>query len=439
MKGSKKSFIFGFIIVVATLSSVILNSSVGCRVAVLMLLALCVIRGLREKYLLNPYFMFALTPLSLLVYVNISDRYMMDLTVNTWLLAIINMAAFLIAMDFTPGYTQVKKCVGAGEGRELTRNTVIMMGIGLLPTLYRMLTGQLLPLASVLTVFSTGGLLCAFRSKNKKLILAVVALFVISYWGYVDKTTVLSLCLGILIGFEKYYLTTRRQKITLTVLAGVGLLVMIAAFTFANQDRGSHTSAEYVDYYTRVGGVAWSGSNALMMPYMYLTTPWTNLQYVVETQNTYTYGLWTFKPVICYLQLDQLLHIDYSLQAYSSFNTFTFIAYQFKDFGFWGSILPSIFLGFFVKKVYSRFCLSRSPLDAACYVLVGQGVLEMFFSSEFFSLSFPFTIVIAMELYKAIMCQGNLPELEGRRVIRAVPRSRLPRRTPRLEGSGSLK
>ena len=63
----------------------------------------------------------------------------------------------------------------------------------------------------------------------------------------------------------------------------------------------------------------------------------------------------------------------------------------------------------------------------------------MFFSSEFFSLSFPFTIVIAMELYKAIMCQGNLPELEGRRVIRAVPRSRLPRRTPRLEGSGSLK
>ena len=412
MKVSFRSLVFGFLILVATLISVALNTNIGCRIAVLMLLVLCIFRGRREKYLINPYYLFAITPLSLLIYVNLSYNYMVDLTVHTWILAIINMAAFLIAMDFTPNYRSTYRCIGAGEGEKLIKNTAALLVMGFLPSVYRSITGTIMPLASVFSLFTSAGLVCALKSKNKKVIICVLIAFAVSYWGYVSKSSILSLALGILIGFEKYYLSTRKQKITLIALSGVGLLVMVFAFTFANQDRGTVTAAESVAYYARYGGVTWNRNNALLMPYMYLTTPWANLQHVIETQNTRTYGLWLIKPILGYLQLDNLFEKEYLLSAYSNFNTLTFIATQFKDFGYWGSIISSVFLGYFTKKVYSRHVLSRSPLDVASYVLVGQAVLQMFFSNEFFTQSFPFTIVIIMGIYKYVFCRRNEIELE---------------------------
>ena len=346
------------------------------------------------------------------MYVNLSSNYMLDLTVRTWIIAIINMAAFLIAMDFTPEYKKVSKCIGAGEGKKIIHNTVILMVMGFLPSVYKALVGTIMPLASVFSLFTSAGLVCALKSKNKKLIIIVLSLFIISYWGYVSKSSILTLALGLLIGFEKYYLTSKKQKMTLIALSGIGLLVMIFAFTFANQDRGTVTPAEYVAYYSRYGGIVWNRNNALLMPYMYLTTPWANLQHVIETQNTRTYGLWLVRPFLGYLQLDNLFKAQYSLRAYSNFNTLTYIATQFKDFGYWGSIISSVVLGIFVKKIYSRYSLSRSPFDVASYVLVGQAVLQMFFSNEFFTQSFPFTIVIIMGMYKYIFCRGNEVELE---------------------------
>ena len=188
---------------------------------------------------------------------------------------------------------------------------------------------------------------------------------------------------------------------------------MVLSFTFANKDRGTRSAQDTVDYYTKYSDIEWNSPNALFMPYMYLTTPWANLQYLMESQDERTYGLWLFKPLLGYLQLDENYKPEYRMRAYSTFNTFTFISTNFKDFGYWLSILSSLLLGFFVKKVYSRYRKSRSPLDVACYVYVGLAVLEMFFSNEFFTQSFPFTIVIIMGLYKLFFFNKSKPQLES--------------------------
>lgn len=407
----KKTFITAMFVLLTAIIGVIFNSPIVCRACVLLLFVICILRGMREKYFLNPYYMFALVPFTLLIYANISN-YHLDLTVNTWLIAIINIAAFVTALDFTPEYKHLERCKGVGEGRQLVDHTIILLVLGFMPTIYTMVLGGTMPLASLFTLFSSGAIVCALKSKNKILIGLIFFIYVISWIGYVTKSTILTFAIAFLIGYEKYYVESVKQKRRLVVLSMLGLLIMIAAFSFANQGRGSESGMSAVQYYSTYGGLAWNKNASLFMPYMYMTTPWANLQYVIETQANHTYGLWLIRPLIGYFQMDNLFSSAYELEAYSNFNTFTYLAVCFKDFGFWGSCISSVFLGCFTKKVYSRFTVSRSPLDVACYVLVAQAVIEMFFSNHFFTQSYPFTIVIIMGIYKFVFCKNYNAELE---------------------------
>lgn len=407
----RKTLITTLIILFTVVIGIAFNSTEICRLCVLLLLVLCILRGMKEKCFLNPYYMFALVPFSLLIYNNISN-YHVELTVNTWLIAIINIAAFIIAMDFTPIYKHLKRCKGAGEGNELVKNTIIMLFLGFVPIVYSIILGRTMPLASIFSLFPSGAIICAMKSRKKILIGAVFTIFILSWIGYVTKSTVLTFAIAVLIGYEKYYVKSIKQKRILVILSIFGLLFMITAFSFANQGRGSESGISAVQYYAKYGGIKWNGNTELLMPYMYLTTPWANLQYVMKTQVTHTYGLWMIKPFLSYLQVDSLFQNYYTLNAYSNFNTFTYIAYCFKDFGFFGSCISSVILGIFTKKIYSRFTMSRSPLDVTCYVLVAQAVVEMFFSNHFFTQSYPFTIVIIMGIYKNIFCKKNNSEIE---------------------------
>ena len=414
MKVKRRSLIMGIMIILMMLLGIFIQSEFSCRISVLFILILCIIRGKQEKYYLNPYYLFAITPFSLLIYRNISN-YHVDLTIETWILAIINMAAFLLALEFTSEYRKLRKCIGAGDGKILRYNTIILLILGFMPFAYELLIGGLMPLAYVFSLFTSAAIICAMKSKDKGLIILVIGVCVLTSLEYVTKTTILTYTVAALIGYEKYYITNIKQKKRLIILVIIAGLVMVSAFSFANQGRSSLRSAsEVAEYYTTYGNLQWEGNNSLLMPYMYLTTPWSNLQYVLYSQDARTFGLWLFKPILGYLQIDKVFEGLYALKAYSNFNTFTFIVCNFKDFGYWGSCISSFFLGFFAKKVYSRFRQSRSPLDVACYVLTGQAVLQMFFNNEFFIQSFLFTIVIIMGMYKYLFCKKCKIELESK-------------------------
>lgn len=409
----KKRCFAVFFMAIMCLLCIALDATWLCRICVVFLVIVCIYKGLKEKTLLNPYFLFSLTPFSLLICHNLSNRYMLDLTTHTWILAIINISSFLIAFAITSNKVTVQKCIGFGNNKQLVKNTYILLFLGFLPAMFRMAFHFEMPLASIFSLFSVPSIVCAMKSKNKAVIISVLGVFFFSWIGYVSKTSVLSIAITILICYEKYYIKTKKQKIKLIVFSGICIDSDDCSIFFANQDRGSSTAAEVVEYYSKYGNISWNHNDALLMPYLYLTTPWTNLQYVIETQSTHTYGLWFLKPILGYFQLDNFFANSYSLTAYSTFNTFTFIAYCFKDFGYWGSVISSAFLGFFCKKVYARYSVSRSPLDVACYVLVGQAILEMFFSNHFYSQSYPFTIILLMGIYKFVFARKGSLELEN--------------------------
>jgi len=387
--GSKVALWLLFIGVIIAL---IFRSVVFDEFSVILIFVSCVLLGRKETSLINPFYLFSLTPLSLLIYVNVGSFYMLDLTHETYLLAIINMSAFVFALSSTRGYKKVPSIAGTNSSRDLVVHSVILYILSF--------SANLIPfLSSVLWVFSIPATVCAVKSKKKIMLIFVALMIGVSMLGEISKTSVLLNIVTLLITYEKYYITTAKQKRKLFIYTIFGFFFMVFSFSFANKERGSYNADDVVDYYSKKG-VTWSLNSNLYMPYMYMTTPWANLQYVTETQPKNTNGLWIFKPLLGYAQLDDIFENDYKLEAYSSFNTFTYIATGYKDFGFFGSVVMSLFLGFFVKKVYSRYKISQSPFDVAIYSGVALAVLEMFFNNHFFMQSYPFTIFIVMGVYR---------------------------------------
>lgn len=397
-KQHSQKYIIGLIIFFI-IASIISKSILMCRLTVVLIALLCLILSKAERYTVNPMILFLITPISLFIYMNLGDVYMVTLTAETWIIAIINMFAFVIAYKVTPCYISHCSCISNTSRNALAKQAILFYLISLL--------GYVIPfLQSILWIFAIPSIVCALKSKKKAMKAFVVFIFLITAFGMASKSMMLTYCITFIICYEKYYVTDERKRKWVKWGLGLGVFFMIFAFSFANKDRGNYDADEGVEMYTD-RGMKWEYSASLFMPYMYITNGWTNLQYVMETQNERTYGLWTLKPLLGYVQLKDNFEKNYDITTYSSFNTCAYMTYGFKDFGYWGSVIMSLFLGFFVKRVYSRYRMSRSPYDIASYILVAQATLELFFSNHFFTQSYPFTIVILMYIVKYFVKNGK--------------------------------
>lgn len=397
-------------LILLALLAIFAQSLIVCKIVVLLILFSCILLGHQEKTWVNPYYLFAITPFSLLIYTNLSNSFMQDLSPRTWVLAVINMVAFILSLAHTRCISSVERCIGPAD-TSLSSAVVMFTLLSVASTIFTYLTNSIFPLASVFSLCASPAIVCALKNKNtKQLFFVILILFSVSV-GTLSKSSMLTYCIAIYIAYEKYYVSNRRKTIKMIVAVCVAAIVMVSAFSFANKDRENQSSVDIVEYYTEHGNVSWNYNSILFMPYMYLTTPWANLQYVIESDHVHTYGLWTVKPILGYLQMDE--KSNYNIRAYSSFNTLTYIAVLYKDFGYWLSIIGSILIGIFVKKVYSLYLISRSPLDTASYILVAQATFEMFFSNHFFMQSYPITIVILMWLFKHTLYKNNSPQIEN--------------------------
>ena len=386
------------------LGSIVTGNIVLCRLAVLSILLLCITLSRAEQFVVSPMLLFCITPLSLLIYTNLGEAYMVALKPETWIIAIINMYAFIMTFKYTSPYTRKSGCVGNINVKSLEIQSVLFFLLSL--------TGHIFhPIASIVWMFSVVSIVCALKTRKKTMLLFAVAIFLVSALGVTSKSTMLTYCIAFIICFEKYYVPAAKRKKWTRIALTLGVMFMIFSFSFANKDRGSYDSEEGVAQYESTG-IQWDYSAGLFMPYMYLTNGWTNLQYVLDTQDSRTYGLWTIKPLLGYIQMKDMFKNEYKMTSYSTFNTFSYMTYGFKDFGYWLSVMMSVFLGFFVKRVYSRYCISKSPYDVASFILVAQATLELFFSNHFFTQSYPFTIVILMAIIKFLMSHGNNSVIE---------------------------
>lgn len=348
------------IVLLFSIFSILGENCTISRICVFLILVLCLILGKREEKLINPFFLFAFTPFSLLIYMNLGGRYMLPLSPETWALAIINMFAFIIALYCTPKFKSISNCQGINDNRFLVFSSLLFYILSM--------TGRFVPQLQALTWFlSIAAFVFAIKTKKKVMYLFCVYIFLTrSLSDHASKMGMLLLCVSFLVCYDKFFVTSVKQIKKLILWVVLGGCLMIFAFSFANKERGNYDAYDGLAYYEKQGKITWDYAPTLFMPYMYIATPWTNVEYVCKSQDVRTNGLWMIKPLLGYVGLKDSFDKEYELESYSSFNTFTFITCGFKDFGYWGSIIMSLFLGWYVKKIYSRYVISKSPFDVTC-------------------------------------------------------------------------
>ncbi len=395
-----KLVFFSLLVSIVAIAS---RNVVVCRICVLLILGLCIYLGRREPKFFNPYYLFALTPFSLLIYTNLSNSIMMDLTHDTWVIAIINMLAFIVAVYYSIIHTKDGRMHEGQTADNLGDHALLLIFLYSVASLYQLITSRTLAVSSVFLVCGIAAIICALKSRKILIILFVVAVYFLLALDTMSKTSILRIAITIMIGYEMLYPSTKKQRRLIYILTVASVVLLIASFAFGLKGKEYTSAEDRKAKYEASYGLTWDSSAELVGPYAYLTTPWANLQYVMETQGgEHTNGLWLLRPAIGYLQLDGNFKKEYNLVPYSSFNTFSFIAVQYKDFGLYLSIISSILIGLFVGRYYRRCLTTNSPLEVASYVLTAQATLMMFFNNHFFMLSYPFTIVLAMWIYKNI-------------------------------------
>lgn len=389
-------------LVVASVIASLLSQSISmCRMTVLIILIMCIIQGKKETSFFNPYYLFIITPFSLLIYKPLTNSFMMELSVDTWIIIIINMIAFIYGVRYMKNHTLPCGIHTGQNYNNLEIHSYVLISIASFSALYEFLSGSRLSFGSMFTVCYIPALMCALKTKQKIVIVTITSIFILGQIAILSKAAILVILISLAIGLEAYFFD-KKSKYMAFVYSTMSIVLIVASFSFGTKGKEAISSDEKLYYYQRYHQMEWSGPSFLAAPYLYMTTPWTNLQYVMQTEQEHTYGLWMAKPFIGYLQMEKMVPGAYKLDAYSSFNTFSFVAVHYLDFGFWLSIIPSFLLGLFVGRYYSRYLTTNSPLDVAVYVLIARATLMMFFSNHFFCLSYPFTIVIIMWLYKTL-------------------------------------
>ena len=332
-------------------------TDVVCYSVLFLICVYTISKGIAAESLINPYVLFTVVPASLLLYdISVSTHYLVDLRESTYYLAIYNIVMVLLGFKCSnlfgrndQAYIWVKS--SRYSSQQLALQAKITMLLGLVPTIYGCITGagyllsfnlnQLkvainsAPLASVLQFFLYIGMMCAFASKRKTTIAFCAIALIISMILNFSKTTVVMMCITFLVYFYDTARENRKLKKIFSVsLIAAGLLIF-ASFTIYNNIRFDYDINQYFGDLGYIGNI----SSTMFLPLMYLISPWSNLQYIVDTTANYSLGLWMLKPILGYLQVDSFWaeSVFELVPRYSAFNTYTYISVYYRDFGFWGS------------------------------------------------------------------------------------------------------
>lgn len=394
--------------------------SIWLRFAALGLFFVCIFAGLHERHFFNPYYLFSLTPLSLALYdYSFSTYYLSQLNESTYYLGLLCIATFLVGLMVA---NRQRAGHGSNEHRGARREESLfypLLFLGMLPVIYGvaiapnvLLSGDLLgmgkyvgmmPMSSILMICKYPALALAIKSKRKKRIAIALGCCIAALVLSFNKTNLIFLLFSTIFPIKKYLLTNARSNRVFIVVCALSAVVMVLSVTFYDSIRSDFNSTEALI----ARGASSSLPEPLMLPYMYLVSAWSNLQFVIETQPSHTFGLWLLRPLLFYFRIDGFFDGSYQLVAPSSYNTFTYIACLWKDFGFVGAPVVSCGLGLFVGHVYQKSRKSSSPFSLSAYALVAVAVCEMFFSNHFFSLVYPFTACIIAMLCDALAARPS--------------------------------
>lgn len=375
--------------------------------------------GIHERQLINPYYLFATTPASLLLYSpSVGIIFLPPLSDRVELIIILGMIAFLLGLI---SISRTKPRSPNTLGRKYSFIVILTLGVvphllGVAAAGIPILAGDVnaaraayvLPIIGQFAIFLPVSMIVAMQRQNRQQLLIAVSLNIAFSLITAAKFSVMMSAIFLLYGYYKY----DGQRLVKISPRAILLTLLVATPILFQQTFAVRETLEQSEYFWRQQvQFEWMAldrfGNFLYLPYLYLTTPWSNLSYIIEIRETFgtlefTNGARTVLALLSVLQLDWLVGFGERPIRMPQFNTHPFISDFYLDFGLFGVVFLSFGLGLLVKWSYNSAIQKRDALLDGAWVAVGFATSLMFFSNHFTSLTYPIIALIAFNAYRKL-------------------------------------
>lgn len=374
------------------------------------LLVVSVNLGARQKFALNPYYLFSITILSLILYNPNLSSFLATIPLNVYILIFLGLTSFLMGLVVVDKNMKPKKfAVRTNATSKNKRLFWLFLFLGLTPHVIGFITVGFPILAvdnvadlrenylpaglSYFTLFLPLTITIGFINKDKKLIWISVILNAFISVVKVAKFDVLIFIFFFVFSVFKYGNVDRKQFKKYFIYAAI----LFAIPLFFNWFRSVRSQTDSISpvYLLSGTGISDSFSYVLSLPYLYFTTGWSNLAETVQTVEEFNYGIYTLHPFISALQLDDFIsYASYKTIYLHPFNTFSFLTDYYMDFGVIGILILPFIVAQLVFYSYKRSMQSSNPIRDGQFIVLAIPTLMLFFSNHFTSVGYPFIVYI---------------------------------------------
>lgn len=371
-------------------------------------------KGGREKQVVNPYHLFLVTPVSLLFYNSgVSEFYLPPLSGNVQLLIVAGNASFLVGLSLVsspPGTTTIQ------AAPRYSFSAILFLGIfphilAVLRTGLPLLSADVdaarasyaIPFFGQFALFLPITILIAFERRNINLI--ILATFLNFFFSImtVSKFSILFTTLFFLYSYARYdgksLFKIRPWQIGFAVLF---LVPIMFEFVFASRignDQSIYQWRQELNF-------SWKPLDTFgdftYLPYIYLTSSWSNFSYLFEVQPEWTYGARALHSIAAVFQLDSFLEIPQREIRHFAFNTHAYLADFYLDFDIFGIIFAPFVLGLIVKRVYVSSQKSTCTMKIGIWLGFAFATFNLSFSNHFTGVGYPVTMFVLFTAYRYV-------------------------------------
>ena len=395
------------------------------KVITVLLIIFCFRKGMTTKDLFSPYVLL-IVPLTsyLLYFAELGPAFLADLQTRTDFLIVLCFTAIVIA------FTVMKalKIKPVKTKRSYNENFWVICIIGLIPAVLSYIlygsvfdaTGdamleikekQSLPVIGQLAYFLPASIIVACKNNNSKQIIIAVFLSFFAAALTLTKTSLLVALIFTLAGLYQFNpgIVNSKPALFIKKYIYIWLPVLVIYMFMANnsirQEAQGGGAMEYVELsnshlITNRGNLV----QGLFLNYLYLCSPWSNLDYNVQRINEISGGSNSFAQFA-----DKLgIKVETVEKLEPAFlNTHSFITDFYIDFGYLGAIMASFVLGCIIYFFYSKFYFSGDALLLAYYCLIAFATIMLFFSNHFVNGYLLNYLITFCGYYLIIHCLNN--------------------------------
>ncbi|MGL5416282.1 MAG: O-antigen polymerase [Clostridium sp.] len=232
---------------------------------------------------------------------------------------------------------------------------------------------------------------------RKKIWWMIVLSFVVSTLIVSRQLMIMQVVL-IIIAIHYFYKKIKLKQFIIIFL--LGIILFSLSFSLRNQNSNYiNNAAEIMPKYQ---------NSIIVKPLLYFNMNFNNLDIIVNNFHDYKLGENMIFPIVAFANIKDEINYNYKSEylATPNFNTCTYLADIYYDFGIFGVIILPFLLGIVYSRLYN-IVNRKISVYSVLYFLLAYCLIFCFFVNWYYNTAIVFDIVILLLVYRYVERKGK--------------------------------